>query len=746
MAQSVRYFRDYVENMGLPMGVGEMSASDHLHAYNAYKFMYNGSRLDSIALVNAEDRPVDFYDTEHLDSYRAAKISYSQDGKPECITAYSSTGEFMYKLMLSHDLKSATYRNTDSSPYFLRLGVSAHYGNLQSKGSISSLILSYYPNGNLRKKIFADKDGNPAADANMIYGIEYSYNSSNLMTRYSFLDEKGNIAQTYQGHASTKIEYDKHGNRTRFAYLDKNNSPSHDGSMISVIENECDKYGNLLKQTYKNMKGAPMLRPDINVAAMEIKYDNQGHRIQTSYLGLDGKPICNNGGVAYEQYKTDQYGYACQTNYYNLDDIPTFNRNSGAFASKQQYDTMGRLLEATLLMHNSKDNGRNIASIRHEYNNDGKLQKTSYYDGYQRPALGDEGFHMAEYTYNGKNQLIETRYYGTDGRPANNSYGESILITEYNEYGNIASQRCLDTLSRKTMHQDMFYSLICSYDGQGRLVERLFLDTLGNPSASASYAKWTCQTNPETGATISESLFNRWGSEIQTTRYEYNDCGLHSQIQQISNGEVMGYTRFTYHPDGRTASKCVFQNGYQRPHVTRYELDRCGNVVKESFFNEDGSIDTIESGMHCVEHTFNSLQLKTHTIYRDVNGASRPMTKVNNEMSFEYDEKGNLIKSTVLDGKGNIATGIDGWSIHAIEYNERNQPILYEFANKDLKLVVSQSTRWARMRIKYMPDNTTPHMRLIYNAEGKPFAMSVYSKGDWSEWLTENDLQQMHKN
>lgn len=186
--------------------------------------------------------------------------------------------------------------------------------------------------------------------------------------------------------------------------------------------------------------------------------------------------------------------------------------------------------------------------------------------------------------------------YGGDGKTALNAY--QFL---YDEKGNLT-----ETLST-TAQGALNYHSVCTYDGKGQLVQVDYLDERGNIAQSERYAY------NEDGTRSTETMDSKdeSGNPIRGyTDYAYDANGELTETKQTDRDGTVTYTRHL----SKALSELTDEDkipGEKYSFVRITEEDDEGRIIAEAAYDEDGLYYQIE---------------------------------------YEYDEAGNLVKTTNTHG------------------------------------------------------------------------------------------------
>src|SRR5262249_10895242 len=132
--------------------------------------------------------------------------------------------------------------------------------------------------------------------------------------------------------------------------------------------------------------GTPAPDPSFGVASVRVDYS--GNTERRNFVGPDGRPAPNAGGVYAVQLKHDGSGN------------PIEWRNLGA---------RGELIE---------DKGSGLAVIRWRYDFQGRITEESHLDASERlKADGRRGVAIVRWRYDRQGNTLEESYFGNDERP-----------------------------------------------------------------------------------------------------------------------------------------------------------------------------------------------------------------------------------------------------------------------------------------------------------------------------------------
>jgi YD repeat-containing protein len=137
------------------------------------------------------------------------------------------------------------------------------------------------------------------------------------------------------------------------------------------------------------------------VARYENEYDRRGNRTSVRYFDADGQPVA--GSAGYAEKRTE----------YDALERPTTHRTYGvgggplAPIKELGYDKHGLVVERRFVDLNGQLVGDDVAIIRHQYDQQGRLTETTWYDGGGQPLAGPEGCTKQSVTYAATQEIDE---------------------------------------------------------------------------------------------------------------------------------------------------------------------------------------------------------------------------------------------------------------------------------------------------------------------------------------------------
>ena len=298
----VSYYKDYVEQWGVPVGIHKLTSEEVAHRSQSYRIESCRRKVQRMSLVNSKGSIISHHTTDDIDRPSDCRYYYNEDGKLDYIKIYLQCGRVeMIKDYVNSDLNVVIFRYDDGLGTEKTLGaetVTTFTKNTDEGGKksrISRYLLTYDKNGHVTELRYAGFQNVRVADADGLYGRKYVLDDMGRVREELFIDQDGNVKATRYGLAIRTREYNDKDDAVRFTYLSPSREPAGEKKLgIPVCHNYVDEWGNTVKQVYESLDGEMMIRRDFNCNAMVMEYVN-GDQISQRLLGLDGKPIYMKG-------------------------------------------------------------------------------------------------------------------------------------------------------------------------------------------------------------------------------------------------------------------------------------------------------------------------------------------------------------------------------------------------------------------------------------------------------------------
>lgn len=256
-----------------------------------------------------------------------------------------------------------------------------------------------------------------------IIGID---GDESFVTSLSFWDEAHqSFIRTQDGICKLRLKYE--GDRlTKVSFEGADDEPLYQNGYCAILL-EYDGDGRETKRVYVDENDLPVKTTE-GYTGVAREYDQDGNICKVSYLDDEGKPCSHrDGNYAYRSY-FDEDGQEISRIFVDAEDHPV-KILSGICGRMFKYDSQGRLSEESNLgtdLQLQADN-KGYMSVLFEYDEESRLSKEIYRDFTGNPVKGHDNYSVTYYRYeiNSLGQMIAVETYGdTDGNPTASKDGE----------------------------------------------------------------------------------------------------------------------------------------------------------------------------------------------------------------------------------------------------------------------------------------------------------------------------------
>lgn len=734
----VRYYKDYTELWGVPVGIGRVSDSDQKHREYTFKFEYQKGKVRRVSTVNSHGNLDQISESELNDRYIDASFFYNNEGQIDYVMAYDQSGRCLYKLDYDANLRTAVFKQDDvfGTEKTLSINTTDAYNHDDTQRSnISRYKLTYDDKGRVIKREYAGFQNVDVVDEDMVHGILYTYDEKDRVIETAFIGLDGEVRGNKKGLAIKSREYNDKDDFVKITYLTSERTPSHDGNNVAVVTFEHDNYGNTVLEKYFDFNGNPVIRTDAYVHGHQYSYDKYGHRIKETNLGVDGNPSFTTSGYVSSLMDYDDNGYLAEIKFVddndNLVDVigsvsyaryslkndlkgnPVetmgFDKNgspiestAGVWRIVYEYDSVGNQLGEIYFDKNNKPTRFNgyQASTKLKYDKFNRPTEKAYFDESGNPTTCNNGFHKITFEYNSQGNIIKYSFFGKDHMPIKNSDRYAQMSLDYDEVGNVTSVKYFDEQGNLTMNSSGYATIENEYDSATnfRIMNNSF-DTKGKHLEGRKF-KYDKRGNIIEVRFVDED--GKLSKNSVVENYEYNEIDLTVRTYYTDdNGNMTNF------PDAKYSQ-------------IKYEYDEHGNRTKTSYWDKDNKPSFNKEKTHIIIKNYDAMDNLIYWKALDVNGNPNKSDSNYTEVKYAYDNRGNQIEFTIFDGFGKAINGDDGWHKQVNTYNNRNQTETEAYYDVNGNLVKSKEDGYAKKVNSY--DN---HGNLIkveeYDKDSKLF-------------------------
>ncbi len=676
----ISYYKDYVELMSIPQGIGEISGSDRKHTHRMYRFEYKNHKLQRVSHVNSLGTIIRDGESERYDRPIDIMFYYNDDNHLSRAKVMDNNGQVLYIKSYNEKLSTVIFQFNDEYGTEKTIGsetvgyVDAFASN-QNRGKISRYLLEYDKNGYIQTLRYAGFQNTPVSDSHGIYGKRYVRDAKGRVIEEMYLAHDGSPKATKWGMGKKLFSYDENDNWIKTIYQTIDGEPALDDTEgTSVCENVYDKYGNAIAQYFKTSDGKLMLPGRQGCAGRLTEYDEKGFMKKQTSVGIDGNVEINtnDGGYATVEIQCNEYGFYSDMTFLDVYGKPCITSQGNTYI-KIVTDSKGNELE------------------RWNYNLNKEL------------VANTEGYAGLKAEYDSLGHMIKIIYYGVDEEPCELNLGYAGWTCEYNVMGDCVKQTNLGIDMQPTTSNANICSIVMERDLRGNITKMLYYDEDDNLTLSNEGIAITEYKFDDNGNEILRQFFDKdhkatkgyIGFAQKTYTYDEKGHMLSERYHDVKNNLVLvnGIAGNNYKRDGHGNIIEEFPIGIDQKLargrlMTRYKYDEKDNLIEFAVFDADGKPATNSNDIHKYTQKFNNRNQCIETCYFNTKGELTSYSNHNYCIArSEYDEKGQEVKVSYFD-KNNQPTiyygDSDGhYSSRTIEYDQFGRTIRNYYFDKD---------------------------------------------------------------
>ena len=674
----VTYYKDYVEQYGAPVGIGQVNEKVAHQRLATYRFESSQRKVRKVTLVNAKGHLCTHSDSEFKDRPARQEIYYSDNGNVDFVKIYDQAGKVLYRIDYNENLSVATLQYDDQHNTEFTLGnmdalskdVSTAAG--AEKSRISRYLLTYDENGYVIKKEYAGLYNKKVGDKNGIYAHVYTLDGKGRVIEDQYLGIDGQPKGLSNGLNIRTYTYDENDDWIETRYLTAERTASDNSQGITVIKLENDEWGNRISEKYYDLEGNMAYRSDELVAGI-IYEVTEGQTRKYTFIGGNEEPCPTNLGVYTQIIDYDDYGYVSKVTYCDENGVPFVNTEGYAIVRRVNgpceellewwaYDEKDSLMECSY----------GYAGLMGEYDSVGNVTKMIYYDINRQPKIMNDGTSGFIDEYDDKNRLVKIINIDGNSTPIEDEDGIAITHIRYDERGNMIQVAYYDTKD-----------------------SALVLDK------NSGIAGWN-ETFDDNGNDIKRAYFGTDGQPVL-----YNDCYAYYTMEYDENNFLVALYNYGVH--GEKAVNTDKFHGYL------YERDSKGNMTVETPIGIDGKL---AYGYLITKYVYDDNNNVIETSYFDRNLAPATNAKNYHKTTSVYNQRGQELEERFYDTKGELTLSNRNCAIIKNEYNSKGQTYQVSFFGKDEK-PCTNAEGYSIHRSEY--DNFGRIIKqMFFDTEGKP--------------------------
>lgn len=617
----VEYYADWVDCNGVAQGIIPLDDEQVNHRYYSYKFEFlrvpfgekgfYSWRLKRVNIVNSKGVISNYIPDNHDFFYPIQEYLYTdgyvteiinRDNYNRVVMRYAISDDYNNHTACLYDLAGKDVRQESS--YLSASTTAMNFGNnTDNKSKIKRFHYTRNEQGYITKVTYhANDDDNleesAIGDNNNIYGKIYELDSIGRIIKMSYINNEGNLMTDKLGVGHIKFNYASFGGEETIEYLGNDEKLAYNEQKYARIISKLDTFGNPIEQWHEGIDGEPCFNYK-NIYRQIITFDDNGFLIEMKYLDFDGNLAYCSDNYAIQRIESDKKGRYIKVSHYDTNENPCYNKYNTHF-------------------------------FKWKYNSQDCIVEQRCYDISGKPCVDkNNGIHMIQSEYDGDNYEISMKYYDINlNLSISPIHHYAILKITYDNYHNVTKIEYFDEKGAPCFSNEFISSYTKEYDRRGNLIKEEFFDKQGKPCIS------------KFGYAIRAYKYDDYGNLIEECAY-----GIDQKPVYVN---MCSSIQYDYYPNGKVKeSRCYNENGNLCLNdnwfaISRFEYDKNGNNVKESYFDADTIPCYIKDGIYSIG-------------------------------SYEYDDQNNIIKTSYFDTQGKAMMSSDGVSIASYKYNKHRQ-------------------------------------------------------------------------
>lgn len=675
----ISYYKDYVEQMSIPQGIGKISSSDRSHTHRMYRFEYKNHKLQRVSHVNSLGIVIRDTESERYERPIDIMFYYNDDNHLSRAKVMDNNGQVLYIKSYNEKLNTVIFQFDDEYGTEKTIGsetvgyVNAFESN-QNRSKISRYLLEYDENGYIVTLRYAGFQNTYVCDSHGIYGKQYTRDDKGRVIEEMYLAYDGSPKATKWGMGKKIFYYDENDNWSKSIYQTIDGEPALDDTEgTAICENVYDKYGNLVAQYFKNSEGQLMLPGRLGCSGCLVEFDERGFTSKQTFIGVDGNiEYSTVQGGAMITYECNEYGFFNKITFQDVNGNPCAT-NQGNAMIKIVTDEKGNELERWNYDCSNQlvANADGYAGVKSEYDSYGHLVKITYYGENGEPCELNSGYAGWISEYNAVGDCIRQTYFATDMKPTRSNSNVCTISIERDIRGNITKLLYYDEEDKLTLSDEGMAITEYKYDDNGNEILREFFDVDNKPTKGyIGFAKKSYTYNDK-GHLLSERYLDVNNKlvivdDIAGNNYKRDGHGNIIELYPIGIDEKMAKGKL----------------------LARYRYDEKDNLIEYALFNADGKPATNTLNYHKYTQKFNNRNQCIETCYYNTAGELTPYSNNNYCIErSEYDERGLRVKVSYFDkyNKPAIYTGTQDGSYSSLvsEYDMYGRVIRQFFFDKN---------------------------------------------------------------
>ena len=654
----VEYYANFTKEFGVPRGIGRVSEEESHHRFVTWKFTLRGRQVESCEAVNGRG----YQSVEHG---MMAFIHRLNETKRECRYVYkrNADGDLEEEIALDRagEVVWIFHFSTRTTGYY-----ADKRGIPRARGGTGAAFLEFVftDTGLARETHYLDKDGNPQANADNVFGFTSQFDERGLEVERRFLDSARNPALDSEGIAGFRLTYDKLGNRVEAVALAADGQPTLHKDGFAKWVRKYDRHGNVIEEAYLAADGRPVVVSG-GYAKWRGEYDEQGDRVAEDYRGRRRSSPCfrrtampeRPPGLTSAEIKSRRPASESTAS-------PRCTRTALRSGLPAITSTTTPIEKAYFGVDGSPAVIKEgYAKWTSRYDEHGNHIEAAYFGIDGQPTMGKDGFAKWTARFDDRGNRIEEAYFGVDGRPTLNKDGAARFAYKYDERANLIETDLPG--SRRPTHRRQ--------GGPGEADRQV-----RRPRAPHRRCLFRSQrqADPRQRPLCEVDLSVRRARQLDRNGLLGNrrKSDRHSQRLRPLGGQVRrpGEPRRGVAISPSTARPALHKNGYAR---WKARFDDRHNRIEEAYFGTDDKPIVQKDGFSRWTAKYDERGRRVEEAYFGIDG--KPVLNKEGIASWKarFDERGNEIEMDYFGIDGQPTLHRDGAAKWTARYDARDNQI-----------------------------------------------------------------------
>ena len=485
-------------------------------SYSFRRDVWKDGRIRSTEYFNAAGKPVQptggyariLYDVEEDENAVVITKRYlDAEDRPLTGTEGGSTVVYIY----AKGQLAASNATVDTMGLGMKLPTDADRSKSESSGIKDLPMYMTGPDGSgqtendkkqrlLSTEIFGT-DGSKALGSDHWHRRINSYDDRGNLIRTDYYGTDGSFIHSSNGYASMINTYDDQNRVTEIDYLDREGFPV---KMINGYARVTYEYYSGNRIHYIRYYGADGQRTMIanGYSMLEIEYDGEDFDSRETYYDiLDAYTMCNSGYARIE--------FLFNGHWEEKDEDQRWVTNPEQIRQEKFFGTDLELIR----------NKAGYAGLVNEWNGNGQVSRTTYYDHNWEPVRNDElQYARIDYTYDNPAAdapPVYEAYFDQDGNPCEGITGTYARSMVYGgpKHNLLLEESFFDADGEKdTNVYNHAHRIVYGYDGAMHQTSLRYYDTEGNPSENRTGMAAMLREYTQNGNLLWEATFGADGN------------------------------------------------------------------------------------------------------------------------------------------------------------------------------------------------------------------------------------------